>query len=213
MLKDKLFLAYMTTGHYICIVKRKIHKEDIIQSGYDLFYEKGYGVTGISEITERIGIPKGSFYNHFKSKEEFGVAVLDSYLNESETYLTEKLLNDERPALENLRKFYTDYIEMQENVLHCTKGCLMGNMTLELADVAESFQEKTGSGFTRLTSVFEACLDKAKDQGEINAETDTKKLARFIVSSWQGAGVRMKAEKTTAALKEFVEIIFNQLIN
>ncbi len=67
----------MTTGHYVCRLKRKIHKQDIIQSGYELFYDKGYGVTGISEITEKIGIPKGSFYNHFKSKEEFGIAVLD----------------------------------------------------------------------------------------------------------------------------------------
>ena len=193
-------------------MKRKIHKQDIIQSGYDLFYKKGYGVTGISEITEKIGIPKGSFYNHFKSKEEFGIAVLEHYINESEKFLMDALLNDERPAINNLEKFYTDYIELQENVLHCTKGCLMGNLTMELADVAEKFQEKTKAGFEMSTAVFEACLDKAKEQGDVAPDTNTKKLARFLVSSWQGAGVRMKAEKTTDALHEFIDITFNKLI-
>ena len=107
-------------------MKRKIHKEDIIQSGYDLFYEKGYGVTGISEITDRIGIPKGSFYNHFKSKEEFGVAVLDFYMNGNKENLSNALLNDDRSALANLKKFFLDFIEMQENVLFCSKGVLDG---------------------------------------------------------------------------------------
>jgi TetR/AcrR family transcriptional repressor of nem operon len=113
----------MTTGHYICSVKRKIHKQDIILSGYDLFYDKGYGVTGISEITERIGIPKGSFYNHFKSKEEFGIAVLDYYVKDNQEYLRMTLLNDKYSPLTNLRNFFENFIELQENVLHCSKGC------------------------------------------------------------------------------------------
>jgi len=203
----------MTTGHYFCSVKRKIHKEDIIQSGYDLFYEKGYGITGISEITEKIGIPKGSFYNHFKSKEEFGVAVLDSYLTNSHQYLSRALLNDDRSPLNNLKKFFSDYIEMQENELHCTKGCLMGNMTMELADVNANFQEIAKDGFASTTAIFESCLTNAKSQGEIREDTDVKLLAQFIINSWQGATVRMKADKNSDALRNFYEIIFTQLIN
>ena len=203
----------MTTGHYVCTVKRKILKQDIIQSGYDLFYEKGYGVTGISEITEKIGIPKGSFYNHFKSKEEFGVAVLDFYMNGNKEYLNKALLNDDRSALSNLKKFFLDFIDMQENVLFCSKGCLMGNMTMELADVNENFQEKAKEGFEVATQIFEACLDKAKEQGEISSPTDTKQLSSFLINSWQGAAVRMKADKTTDSLKEFYDVIFKQLIN
>ena len=202
----------MTTGHYICSVKRKIHKQDIIQSGYDLFYDKGYGVTGISEITERIGIPKGSFYNHFKSKEEFGVAVLDFYMSGNKEYLRNALLNNERSPLSNLKKFFTDFIEMQDNVLHCSKGCLMGNMTMELADVNETFQEKAKAGFENATGYFETCLENAKLQNEISEDTDVSLMANFIINSWQGAALRMKADKTIDSLWKFYNVIFDNLL-
>lgn len=193
-------------------MKRKINKEDIIQSGYDLFYEKGYGVTGISEITERIGIPKGSFYNHFKSKEEFGIAVLDFYLGNNNEYLRDSLLNNKNSPLNNLKKFFVSFIEIQENVFHCTRGCLMGNMTTELADVNQSFQEKARTGFESAVAVFETCLDNAKELEEVSQDMDTHLIANFLINSWQGAVLRMKAEKNTTPLNEFYKVVFNQVI-
>lgn len=202
----------MTTGHYVCSMKRKIHKEDIIQSGHDLFYDKGYGVTGINEITARIGIPKGSFYNHFQSKEEFGIAVLDYYVNSNQKYLKKVLLNEKNSPLTNLKKFFINFIEIQENVYHCTKGCLMGNMTTELADRNSSFQEKVKIGFENATAIFENCLENAKEQEEISRDLDTHQVANFLINSWQGAVLRMKAEKTTEPLNNFYKVIFNQVI-
>ncbi|MCD4731364.1 MAG: TetR/AcrR family transcriptional regulator [Bacteroidales bacterium] len=193
-------------------MKRKIHKEDIIQSGYDLFYDKGYGVTGINEITARIGIPKGSFYNHFQSKEEFGIAVLDYYVNNNEKYLKKALLNEKNSPLTNLKKFFINFIEIQENVFHCTRGCLMGNMTTELADVNSSFQEKAKAGFENATAIFEICLENAKEQEEISRDLDTHQASNFLINSWQGAVLRMKAEKTTEPLNNFYKVIFNQVI-
>jgi TetR/AcrR family transcriptional regulator, transcriptional repressor for nem operon len=202
----------MTTGHYICIMKRKILKEDIIKSGYDLFYDKGYGVTGISEITEKIGIPKGSFYNHFKSKEEFGIAVLDFYIISNIDYLVSSLLNEERSPLSNLKKFFKDFIEMQENVLQCSKGCLMGNIAMELADVNSNFQKKSKYGFDSVTKVFTKCLENSKVKNEIHAHLEVESIANFIVNSWQGASLRMKADKSTKPLRNFYNMIFNNLL-
>lgn len=202
----------MTTGHYVCAVKRKIYKEDIIQSGYDLFYEKGYSVTGIKEITEKIDIPKGSFYNHFKSKEEFGIAVLDNYIQKNLSFLKQVLLNPEQSPINNLKQFFSDYIQLQEEELECSKGCLMANLTMELADVNQAFQFKTKQGFETVTTVFENCLSNAKELGEIDSKTDIKSLASFIVNSWQGAALRMKADKSTDALKTFYQTLFSFII-
>jgi TetR/AcrR family transcriptional repressor of nem operon len=193
-------------------MKRKIHREDIIQSGYELFYDKGYGVTGIHEITSKIGIPKGSFYNHFKSKEEFGMAVLDFYLNSNEEVLKKTLLSNKNSPLTNLKKYFVNFIEIQENVYHSTRGCLMGNMTAELADVNPIFQEKTKAGFENATAIFEACLENAKELEEVKKEMDTHQTANFLMNSWQGAVLRMKAEKTTEPLNNFYKVIFNQII-
>lgn len=202
----------MTTGHYVCKVKRKIDKEDIIKSGYDLFYDKGYGVTGISEITSKIGIPKGSFYNHFKSKEEFGVAVLDYYVVNNLDFLNASLLSEAHSPLTNLKKFFLDYIDLQENVLGCSKGCLMSNMTMELADRVDPVQESAKIGFEKASAVFELCLENAVLSKEINEDTETSLLANFIVNSWQGASIRMKADKTTEPLWMFYRILFDKLL-
>lgn len=193
-------------------MKRKINKEDILQSGYDLFYEKGYGVTGISEITERIGIPKGSFYNHFTSKEEFGIAVLEYYLNSNQHYIEDTLLNKKNSPLNNLKKFFVNFIEIQENVYHASKGCLMGNMAIELSDINTLFQKEIKIGFENATAVFETCLENAKELEEVSRDLDTNLVANFLVNSWQGAMLRMKAEKTTDPLNEFYKVVFSQII-
>ena len=69
----------MTNGHYVCNLNRKIHKKDILNAGPQLMFTNGYYATGIKEITESIEIPKGSFYNHFSNKEEFGLEVVKMY--------------------------------------------------------------------------------------------------------------------------------------
>jgi len=193
-------------------MKRKINSQDIIQSGHDLFYEKGYGVTGISEITEKIGIPKGSFYNHFISKEEFGFAVLDYYLDNYQNHLKEVLLNKKNSPLTNLKKFFVNYIEIQENVYYGTRGCLLGNFATELADVNTLFQEKIKTGFENIISIFVTCLENAKELEEVNRDLDSIQVANFLFNSWQGAMLRMKAEKSTEPLNNFYKIIFNQVI-
>lgn len=193
-------------------MKRKIHKEDIIQSGYDLFYDKGYGITGVNEITSRIGIPKGSFYNHFKSKEEFGIAVLDSYLSSNEDFLKKTLLNNKNSPITNLKKYFVSFIEIQENVYHSTRGCLMGNLTIELADVNPVFQEKTKIGFANAVAIIEQCLENAKELEEVDRNMDTHQTANFLMNSWQGALLRMKAEKKTEPLNIFYKEIFTQVI-
>ena len=193
-------------------MKRKIHKEDIIQSGYDLFYDKGYGVTGVNEITSRIGIPKGSFYNHFKSKEEFGIAVLDFYLGSNEDFLNKTLLNNKNSPITNLKKYFLSFIEIQENVYHSTRGCLLGNLTIELADVNPVFQKKTKIGFANAVAIIEQCLENAKELEEVDRNMDTHQTANFLMNSWQGALLRMKAEKTTEPLNIFYKEIFNQVI-
>ncbi len=193
-------------------MKRKINKDDILQSGYDLFYEKGYGVTGVSEITGRIGIPKGSFYNHFKSKEDFGIAVLDYYMENNQNLLKSTLLDNKNSPLTNLKKFFVNFIELQENVYHSTRGCLMGNMTTELADINPTFQEKLKTGFENAIVIFETCLEDAKELEEVSKDLDTNQTANFLINSWQGAMLRMKAEKSTEPLNNFYKIIFNQVI-
>jgi len=128
-------------------------------------------------------------------------------------FLNDALLNEKNSPLTNLKNFFENFIDVQEQVLHCSKGCLMGNMTMELADVNETFQEKAKLGFENSTAIFETCLHNAKLQNEIKEDADVPLLANFIINSWQGAALRMKADKTTDALWKFYHVVFDQLLN
>ena len=78
-------------------MKRKIYREDIIEAGRSLMFANGYNHTGIKEITEKISIPKGSFYNHFSSKEEFGLEVVKEYMKNGLKVHRKNLLDKSKP--------------------------------------------------------------------------------------------------------------------
>lgn len=203
----------MTNVHYVCCMKRKVYKrEDIIQAGYDIIYHKGYNATSIRDITKEIGIPTGSFYNHFQSKEEFGEEVLAYYVQNNKDFLKKILLDDSNPPVGNLKKFFKDIIEVQDKVLKCTKACLLGNMTMELADVSDSFQLQFKRGFQEFAMYFELCLQKAQEQGQLSKDEDCSRLAGFILNSWYGALIRMKADKSIVPMQVFYHYIFNKIL-
>jgi len=88
----------------------------------------------------------------------------------------------------------------------------MGNMASELADVNSLFQTKIKSGFKHAITVFEICLENAKELEEVSWDLDTKLTANFLINSWQGAMLRMKAEKTIEPLNNFYTVIFTHVI-
>src|SRR3984957_11028955 len=51
----------------------------LIDVGLELMRRHGYGATGLQELLSAAGVPKGSFYHHFASKEEFTTAVIERY--------------------------------------------------------------------------------------------------------------------------------------
>jgi len=173
----------------------------------------GYHATGIKEITDSINIPKGSFYNHFSSKEEFGCAVLQYYCNYIHILYKEALLNPDLTPLKRFDVFFSNIIDNFENVVLCKLGCIMGNFSLELGDTHESFRKILDEEFNKIESIFVQCLDDAKAAGEINSSLNTKDMGGFILNSWHGAILRMKSTATIRPLTNFKNILLNQILN
>ncbi len=203
----------MTTGHYIQSMKRKIHKEDIIKAGLDLMFLNGYNATGIKEITKSIGIPKGSFYNHFSSKEEFGLTVLKYYCDRGLAYHRSALLTGDLSPMKRLEKFYTEVIASYRDESDCKLGCVMGNFSLELADVNENFRSLLDQEFNEFESILEQVLIEAQEHGEMSRDLDPKLMGAFILNSWHGALVRMKSTGTVKPLEDFMTLVFQRLVN
>jgi TetR/AcrR family transcriptional repressor of nem operon len=89
---------------------KQITKEKILMVGAEIIHRKGFNNTGIQEILKAAGVPKGSFYFYFKSKEDFGLHLIDFFGN----FLfsrSEKYLNDSRGSpIERLRLFFDEFL-------------------------------------------------------------------------------------------------------
>jgi len=190
-------------------------KELLLQAGMELFLERGYSATGLQDILERAGVPKGSFYHHFGSKEEFGLEMLDLYASQGiemmEQHLAEQGNGDERPVLGRLRGYY----EAQAEVLascSCRKGCLMGSLGDELANVSEAIRDKVECRSGRFLERIAQALREAQERGELRPGADTDRLAKFCNASWHGALHQMKIQRSPEPLQIFLTTVFDELL-
>lgn len=186
-------------------------RENLISAGLEMLHSGGYAATGIKDIVDAAKVPKGSFYNHFESKEIFGKEVVDSYFN-SGLYELRSLLNDKTvPPLSRLRTYFAQKMQASEQ-LGYTRGCLLGNMSLEVADHSSEIRGQLAAHFTTWGDLIEQCIREAQQNGQIKNPIPALSLARFILNSWEGALLRMRVEKSEAALKDFHDVVFDVIL-
>lgn len=202
----------MTNGHYVCSMKRKIFREDILKAGQEIMFDYGYNATGIKQITDAIDIPKGSFYNHFESKEDFGLEVLNNYCTNGVQLHRNALIHAEGSPLTRLRNMYKRVISNYETNLAFKKGCIMGNFSAEMADTNEKFRLVLDAQFNEIQQIIATTLREAKEEGEINSNLNTNATAGFILNSWHGAIIRMKSTANSKPFEDFYQLIFNHIL-
>lgn len=193
----------MTNGHYICIMRRKIYREDILAAGLELMFLNGYNATGIKDITDRVEIPKGSFYNHFGSKEEFGLEVVSAYCKNGLELYNRSFIQSTLPPLDRFEAFFDTLILDYQQNLNCKLGCVMSNFAAEMADVNEHFQKLLDKEFSKCQDIMRQCLDLAREQGDLKSDLDSDELASYVLNGWHGALIRMKATASDKPLKNF----------
>lgn len=186
-------------------------REHILDVGGRIVHHKGFTATGLQEILTEAGVPKGSFYFYFKSKEDFGLALIDHY----RTVLANQagpILRDESLApLERLARFFLwfrDNFEREGFI----KGCPLGNLTQEMGDVNPAFREKLHASLENLSKAVSILLKQASERGELASGLEPEATARFIISAWQGALLRMKAAAGPEPLDNFQTMVFQVLL-
>jgi TetR/AcrR family transcriptional regulator, transcriptional repressor for nem operon len=184
--------------------------EQLIQSGLETLYTNGFNASSVQDITAAAGVPKGSFYNHFASKEDFGVVAVQRYIQ----VLSPKfqILHDQNIApLERLRSFYSELIASPE-AQQCQRGCLLGNFGAELSDQYPSIRGSVSKAFETWASLLSAVILEAQQSGSVTSNTSPELLASFILSAWQGAVMRAKVEQSRAPLDTFFQIVFSTIL-
>ncbi|MBM9614809.1 TetR family transcriptional regulator C-terminal domain-containing protein [Desulfobulbus rhabdoformis] len=186
-------------------------KTEIIEQGTELIAMNGYNATGIEAILRRAGVPKGSFYHYFSSKEDFGLAVIDQFAEQYETKL-DSFFNDPKfPPLERIRNYFEQSLkQMTDNQF--TKGCLIGNLGQELADQNERFRERLETIFQQWKDRFALCLSQAQQRGELSSALQPDGLADFILAAWEGVILRAKVMKSPDSIRNFIDTLFTTVL-
>ncbi|MFO1471178.1 MAG: TetR family transcriptional regulator C-terminal domain-containing protein [Turneriella sp.] len=190
------------------LVQAKTTREKIIDDCLALIWRNGVNGTSMSDIAEKAAILKGSFYNYFKSKEEFVGAVLDSYAAKWET----NVLAIFREKKQNTRaQFHNYFAKMKEmaSSMHYTQGSLVGNFAQELSGVSEKFAAQTEKVFRRMQSYLAEALKDAQANGALAKNEDPEMLAEIILNSTEGAILRAKTSRSTRPI-EILEQFFMQ---
>ncbi len=186
-------------------------KSRILSEGARIIYENGYNRTGIQEILAAAGVPKGSFYFYFKSKEDFGLQLVDFYMEFAVSALTAHMSASDADPIGRLRGFFHQMKEASEQK-GFKGGCPIGNLTQEMADLKDNFRVKLNEAFRRMSTLIADCLDQARGLHQINGGLDPRETADFILNSWEGALLRMKAQGSVEPLVVFDTMVFDGLL-
>lgn len=182
-------------------------RELLLRAGLEVLTEKGFSSTGIDEILKRVGVPKGSFYHYFDSKEAFGAALIERYARYFAYKLERHFGDSSKQPLARLWAFVEDArTGMARHEFR--RGCLIGNLGQEMAALPESYRASLIAVFHDWESRLARCLEAAQHRGEIPAAVDCEQAAAFFWIGWEGAVLRAKLERSDKALELFARGFF-----
>jgi TetR/AcrR family transcriptional regulator, transcriptional repressor for nem operon len=182
-------------------------RELLLRAGVAALTEKGFVATGLDDILGRVGVPKGSFYHYFDSKEAFGTALIDRYGAYFSRKLAQHFENTDRSPLARLQAFIDDAKAGMAKYGY-QRGCLIGNLGQEMGALPESYRAQLGGVFADWQGQVAGCLSAAQGAGELAANADCVRLAGYFWIAWEGAVLRAKLERSPLALDIFAEVFF-----
>jgi TetR/AcrR family transcriptional repressor of nem operon len=183
-------------------------REQIVDAAFEQFHRLGYNACGVKLITDSAGVPKGSFYNHFESKEALALVVMDRY---GETRHLDKLAEASVPPLTRLRNHFEALAEDIVD-LGYERGCVFGNFSTEAADHIPAIRDGVRTAFDLWAKAITAAVGEAQADGSITSATDAETLARFLLNAWEGAIVGERATKDGSSFAAFFTVAFEAVL-
>ncbi|MCL6675292.1 MULTISPECIES: TetR/AcrR family transcriptional regulator [Streptomyces] len=176
-------------------------KQKILEAARSLIEGRGYSALGVAEICKAAGVPKGSFYYFFESKEALALAVVDEHWAAQKRDWTRALSGEAEP-LSRLRRLFEETEAGQRAVQQgcgTVSGCLFGNLTLELSNQTEAVRARLQEIFEAQTDMVEAVIAEARERGDVTT-ADPRGAARAVVAQLEGQVMFAKLYNDTGRL-------------
>ena len=174
----------------------KSTRDHLIDVGLKLMHQHGYTATGLTEILNAADVPKGSFYHHFGSKEDFAGAALEKYTAREAEHCATVLNGSKSLPLKRLKRYFADLVKIYGQT-GPIPGCMMGRFSLEIAAENPQLRKQISTAFARWQHVIATVVQQAVTQKELPADTDSESLAGFLLNSWEGRYCVRKLNRAT----------------
>ncbi|MDP1830539.1 MAG: TetR family transcriptional regulator C-terminal domain-containing protein [Geothrix sp.] len=186
-------------------------KQRLLDAGMAMLLEHGYHGLGIQAVLVATGTPKGSFYHHFKDKEDFALQVIDEYMRHVHTGLDVCLGDTGTPPLGRVRGFFE--LTRQSYRKEGYMGCLLGGLGQELSGVSDVFRHKIEWCFSEIAKRIALCLEEARKNGDLPAGSDAQRMASLLVDCWEGAALRSRLRGNAAPLTAMLDFFFHSAVS
>lgn len=179
--------------------------------GRDIVHEQGFNGCGVGDITAAVGVPKGSFYNYFDSKEAFAVEILEAYWLSIESRHGSILREASVSPLVRITRFFRA-LSSDHARKNFAFGCLIGNLSLELSHASDDTRRRLSALVTRWEAALAECLRQAQQCGDFDKSRDVAEAAAILVEAYEGAVMRSKVEQTGKACRRFEKVVLPLLL-
>lgn len=187
--------------------KRETKIDLILEKGIELLWSRGYAGTSVNDIAKAAGVPKGSFHFYFDSKDDFILKALDKYFYLEIKPVLQILHDKGKSPKKRLIEYYEYRIDSLKNELQCQKGCMVCNLSNEIAERNEAIRNKVNSFHTKMRDEIIEVVQEGQGIGEIGKKISAKKLVEFIEDAYNGSMISMKEIKSVYPVENVLTIV------
>jgi len=179
-------------------------REHILATGESLCMHRGFTGMGLSELLKTAEVPKGSFYHYFRSKEAFGVAMLERHYADYHRRLAEHFAHGEGNCRDRLLAYYQHTLNQfcQQGVI---SGCLTVKLSAEVCDLSEVMRTEMNKGASQIIVLLTHALDEGRKEGSLTFQGDAHTQAEVLYSLWLGANLQAKISRSATPLESALE--------
>lgn len=192
-------------------LKHEIKADSLLEKGMALLWSKGYNATSVNDIVNAAGVPKGSFYFYFESKEDFVIKAIEMYFEAQFGPAREILGNKELSAKERLLTFHNYRYSVLKNEMDFKMGCLACNIGNEMAEHSENIREAILELETAVLAEIVEVVREAQADGDVNAALNATDLVAFFEDAGKGAMTTMKEMKSSYPIDNYMNMVKTML--
>jgi TetR/AcrR family transcriptional regulator, transcriptional repressor for nem operon len=180
-------------------------RQSILDTGQRIVAHKGFAAVGLNEVLAEAGIPKGSFYYYFSSKDAFGEAMLKSYFDDYLANMDRIFAQADKTSAERLMRYWQNFHDTQSADGYQGR-CLAVKLGAEVSDLSELMRMVLKNGTTGIVDRLEQMIIRGLAEGSLSVEASPRLTAEALYDTWLGASVMAKIHRSRDSLDRAMTI-------